>query len=99
MLGVSIDTFAYPFSAFDHSAGDAIDRAGYTAAFIVRLGTPRAGSANLSAIPRTLVEHNEDIAIFDLKIRGGFDWVETYSAARHWLSDRRHSAPRAGASA
>jgi peptidoglycan/xylan/chitin deacetylase (PgdA/CDA1 family) len=98
-LGVSIDTFAYPFGALDRAASDASEQAGYAAAFIVRLGTPRFGSTNMQAIPRTIVEHNEEIATFDLKIRGGFDWVESYSAARHWLTSRRRNTPRAGASA
>lgn len=87
-LRLRVDTFAYPYGAFDVRAIDAVHAAGFRAAFIVRLGAVCSSVQNAWTVPRTLVEHDEDLRMFDLKVCGGFDWVGRYSAARQWLGQR-----------
>ncbi len=92
-LGTAIDTFAYPYGAFDARVIGAVERARFSAAFIVRLGAIRGTNYQRWTVPRTIIDDDESMTSFDIKICGGFDWVAHYSAAKQWI-DARQSVAR-----
>jgi peptidoglycan/xylan/chitin deacetylase (PgdA/CDA1 family) len=91
-LQASISTFAYPFGAHDPRTLAAVERAGYSAAFIVRLGALRGATYPRWTVPRTIVDSRDTLAVFDLKISGGYDWLATYSATKQWWHSRASRA-------
>jgi peptidoglycan/xylan/chitin deacetylase (PgdA/CDA1 family) len=51
LIGLPVESFAYPYGAFDANAGDAVRKAGFTSACSVRHG-PALAASDVFALPR-----------------------------------------------
>lgn len=73
MLGKQPLFFAYPFGARSSEAEQAIERAGYEAAFGISEGTVNPGDA-LFRLKRVQVDSTMDFFLFRLRLTGAVDW-------------------------
>ncbi len=73
-LGRPCTTIAYPFGDVDARVAAAAGRAGYALGFTTRSGCNPAGTEPL-LIRRTEVSISDSRLIFQLKLRGVFDWL------------------------
>jgi peptidoglycan/xylan/chitin deacetylase (PgdA/CDA1 family) len=86
-LGVAVPLFAYPygsFDSFDRRVRDAVQRAGFDAAFTSIVG-PNTARTDPFRLLRSRISWAEEILSFGRLLNGGYDWY----AGLQWVQSRR----------
>ena len=86
-LGIPLTHFAYPFGSFDswdRRVRDAVERAGFAAAFTSIVG-PNTDRTDPFLLRRSRISWAEEVSSFGRLLTGGYDWY----AGVQWLQARR----------
>jgi peptidoglycan/xylan/chitin deacetylase (PgdA/CDA1 family) len=78
LLQKKIDTLSYPHGAVDKRVMDFVADSGYRLAATSRFGTNRVGQHPLN-LKRTDIWSTDSTSDLNSKIRGNWDWMETWS--------------------
>jgi peptidoglycan/xylan/chitin deacetylase (PgdA/CDA1 family) len=73
-LGKAVHYIAYPFGRYNARVLKLTKEAGYERAFSSRYGREKAGGFSY-VLKRILIEPEDTLAEFKLKLEGGFDWL------------------------
>ncbi len=90
ILDVSIDTYAYPNAAYNSRVVKVVRDVGYRYAFGIGMGhasTLRHGSR--FCIERNVISGGTSEEVFDLMIKGGYDWSQSYQRIKHYVKYRK----------
>jgi peptidoglycan/xylan/chitin deacetylase (PgdA/CDA1 family) len=87
LMGRRVDTLAFPYGDHDGRVVALAEAAGYRHVFTVAPQAIRSGDTGISR-GRTAADPADTMYLFDLKMRGGFDWMPVASRLKRALRPR-----------